>query len=65
MLSYGSHSCNYNKYDNNGDTDGISITSLFQREEETQAIKDKVQFYALQKSTIYYRLSQTDWSCIC
>ena len=20
MLSYGSHSCNYNKYDNNGDT---------------------------------------------
>ena len=44
MLSYGSHSCNYNKYDN---TDGISITSLFQREEETQAIKDKVQFYAL------------------
>lgn len=47
MLSYDSHSCNYNKYDNNGDTDGISITSLFQREEETQAIKDKVQFYAL------------------
>lgn len=47
MLSYGSHSCNYNKYDNNGDTDGISITSLCQREEETQAIKDKVQFYAL------------------